>query len=368
MNGKKSLTPLNIDKYCDYYLDKFYRQNEPSPFTLEDYENFKYLVKTLNNFAVENSSQNTKRSYLYLTKANKLSKILWKRVKHLTEDLEVIKTAAKLRSLTLNNLGCHFKACDKLSASLEFLEKATIIEKKGAVEDYEIATTLLNLTAVLSKLGNHELALQNSLEATRILEKVDEEREITEALSTSYFNHAVELEYLHRNIEAKVFYEKAYELCKEKLGENHQSTQNFLEKLVQFNLTHSAISSAPSSLPANSSKSQNSFFSAQKELKTLEISYTAYKVFGGIRFKIFVLNKKDIASFKVLAFPKNKYPVYRMICDYNKLAEICENEECKNLAQSTQEEVQECAKQLMELIVIEKGALKVARCNQSFNV
>lgn len=362
MKASQTLTLQNIETYTEHYIEKFFPKHYstntsfPEDFSLEDHENLKYLVKTLNNLALQNPFNN-KRSYNFLRKANKLSIILWKKTKKIIGGQELLKASAKLRSLTLNNLACHFKGCDKLLAALEYLEKAVKIEVKGFVEDYEVATTLLNLTVVKSKLGNHEEAFNKSLEAVRILEKADEEKEMPEALATSYYNHAVELEYLQRINEAKLFYEKAYNLSKRRLGESNESTQNFLEKLVQFNFTHASCDSSINSLPSTLNKSQKTSKKSDNEEKKLDILYQGYKSFSSIRFKFFFLNKPSKSAIKILAFPENKYPVYRMMLEYSRIYLICKNKEFKEFETLNKDQTTNCMVELLNYLFIEKGSL-----------
>ncbi|OMJ70011.1 hypothetical protein SteCoe_32120 [Stentor coeruleus] len=362
MKASHELTLQNIESYTEHYIEKFFPKlypkstSFPEDFSLEDHENLKYLVKTLNNLALQSHFSN-KKSYSFLRKANKLSIILWKKTKKVVGGQELLKASAKLRSLTLNNLACYFKGCDKLLAALEYLEKAVKIEEKGSAEDYEIATTLLNLTVIKSKLGNHEEAFNKSLEAVRILEKADEEKEMPEALATSYYNHAVELEYLQRINEAKLFYEKAYNLSKRKFGESNESTQNFLEKLVQFNFTHASCDLSITSLPSTLNKSQKSSKKSVTEEKKLDILYQGYKSFSGIRFKFFFLDKPSKSAIKILAFPENKYPVYRMMLEYNRIYLICKNKDYKEFKTLDKNQTTNCMLELLNYLFIEKGSL-----------
>ena len=369
-----------IDKYCEHYLGKYSTDKtsriklKSSNFSLKDYENLKYLIKSLNTSSQDPSILNTKYSYSQLKKANKLGVILWKHIMPISNDPEVLKTVSKLRSLTLNNLGCYFQSLGKFTTSLDYIEKATKIEKKGNVEEYEIATTLLNLSAVLSNLGNHTDALQRSFEAVTILEKLDEEKEIPEALSAAYYNYAVELEYLERYHESKINYERAYELSKKKLGESHMSTVTFLDKLVQFNFTHAleldvrpsskttagkSVSVSPIVIERKGKEKEKEMENEKEESQGLDVMHQQYKTFGTIRFKIIVINKHDKESLKILAFPENKYPVYRLVVKYDKVLEVLDLPGGGDFKEVVGEEFGRNMKRLIDVLAIEKGALKM---------
>ena len=255
--------------------------------------------------------------------------------------------------MTLNNLGCHFKTHENLPTSLFYLEKALKLEKKVKIPDSEMAITLINLTAVLSKLKNHEKAAQYSFEAISLLEKLEEE--IPERLSSAYYNYAVELEYSNKLVEAKRFYEKAYELNKNKLGENHESTKNFLNKLIQFNFTH------PISLDSTQSRIENPLntLTVNKSIKkdSLDILLTTYKIMNEIRFKILAINKTFKRSVKVLAFPKNKYPVYRLLIPYENLEKILKLPHSFEGLKGP--ELSFGMKKISDLLILDKGSLKL---------
>lgn len=361
---------IDLDKYYEHYIEKYTERTtreHPLKIPAKDYENMKYLIKTFNSRAQDPAHINTKPSYFMLKKAEKLGTILWKNVISTSSNKEIVKKIAILRSLTLNNLGCYFKVSEKFNTSLDYLQKAVKIEKKGNVDEYEIATTLLNLTAVLSKTGNHASALQESFKAVMILERVDEEKEIPEVLSSAYFNYAVELEFLNRKHESKANYEKAYEISMKKLGENHPFTANFLEKLVQFNFSNADLSSIVPS-ETTTGKSPSSVLNLREKAK-IDVIFQDYKVFSGIRFKIIIIDKHKKRLLKVLAFPQNKYPVYRILLDYDKVLEALDYPFGKSFQSIVDEELVKCMKKLTKLLVIEKGAMVLAssHCKRPFS-
>lgn len=360
MQHRQKLKPDQIEKYSDHYINclKPSSVQECSSdeyiLTLDDLENCKYLIKSLNTIALETQKQNPKKSLSYLKTAEKLSKSLWHSIKsqNLTESIETI---AQLRSLTLNNLACYYKSTDKLIASYKYLHKASQIEKSSNLSDFEISTTLLNLTAVLSKMQNHEKALEISLEALNLLEKADEESPVPDVLTTAYYNYAVELEYMQRYPEAKAYYERAYELSEQKYGQENSLTQNFLNKLAEFNFTHSYLQDSYHSQQSTNNKSNSPNTTQSNEKSPLNLLLTEYKKFGQVRFKVFCINKPGKDCIKILASPKEKYPVYRLILRYEEIPEACL--EGKLISEMCLEELQAAMKSLLTLLNIEKGAL-----------
>ena len=355
-----------LNDYCEYYLNKYQLKKttrnpiETTAFSTEDYENLSFLIKSLNSHYIEHSKTNFGASYSYINKANKLGIILWKKIETNKTDSETLKNVANLRSLTLNNLGCYFKKCEKYVKALEYLENAMAIDKKGGADYYETAVTLINISAVLSKLENHEKALEHSTEAIIILERLNTEKEIPETLSTAYLNHAIEFEYLNNHKEAKINYENAYRISKVKLGENHSLTKNCLDKLVQFNFTHAAALEANYINITPTTVTNVSSSNLQKiQPEPLDIIYQTYLIFSDIRFKIIIINKPQKDCIKVLAFPENRYPVYRLLLEYDKVMEILKYSVNQKFNNIERDEIKRKMFIFSQYILIEKGELKI---------
>lgn len=75
-----------------------------------------------------------------------------------------------LRALTFNNLACYYKATNKHRVALKFLEEALTTEKT-LESDRNISDILLNICAVLSKLGKHKDALDAVLNSVYLLQE-----------------------------------------------------------------------------------------------------------------------------------------------------------------------------------------------------
>lgn len=375
----------SIVKNADYYVKKYIRKrNEPNPsfpvpFEYQDYETIKNLIHSLNTSAVELSSQKKlesfKQAYQLFLKAEKLGLILSKKIGMLHESQNLKPNIAKLRSLTYNNLGCYFKSKDKLVTALEYLEKALRIEKQAEIEEYEIATTYLNVCAVLSKLNRHEEALIYSEEAVVLLEKADEEdhknpAEMAKALSTAYHNYAVELEFMKRIPESKILYEKAYETSRDLLGDNDPNTQSFRAKLNQFqkaNGKNTQESLKPSLKSKSVLVSPNVYDQslikdeAQSERQSRELIILAqnYRNFYGQRHKIIILDKQDQSYVKILVIPKSKVPILRLSVPYTVLNDILSINIKKSPLFIKHEELARLMEELMDLLYIENNSLQI---------
>lgn len=127
----------------------------------------------------------------------------------------------KYRAVTYNNFACIFRRTKKLRSALSYLEKALEIEynylhySDDSVDDclqvLNPTDIHLNICAILSQMGKHELALQHSMKAliliqdeliTKIQVQEAEGKEIKKpedrltVLCIAYHNIAVEQEFL----------------------------------------------------------------------------------------------------------------------------------------------------------------------------
>ena len=99
---------------------------------------------------------------------------LLRKAEQLTEDGD------RYRAVTYNNFACIFRRTKKLRSALSYLEKALEIEynylhfSHQNVEDcLQISNPCdihLNICAILSQMGKHELALQHSMKALILIQ------------------------------------------------------------------------------------------------------------------------------------------------------------------------------------------------------
>eukprot|EP01084_Bolivina_argentea_P129053 227989_1 len=97
---------------------------------------------------------------------------------NMTQVLQLLKKAKILtrkyprgRAVTLNNLACYYRKLGNLHTALVHLEKALKIEEclGGGKGNGNIADTHLNLCAVLSQLGRHEVALAHAKSGVNLI-------------------------------------------------------------------------------------------------------------------------------------------------------------------------------------------------------
>ena len=175
----------------------------------------------------------------------------------------------RYRAVTYNNFACIFRRTKKLRSALSYLEKALEIEynylhfSENAVEDcLQVSNPCdihLNICAILSQMGKHELALQHAMKALILIQdeliskmpaaenetqsqensmsglpqqsRKPEDRLIV--LCIAYHNIAVEQEFLKQYQASLNSYAKAAQSAAKYLGEMHPMTQNMNEVLTQ---------------------------------------------------------------------------------------------------------------------------------------
>lgn len=202
-------------------------------------------------------------SMSFLQKENfNVSLELLRKAESLTEEGD------RFRAVTYNNFACVFRRTKKLRSALSYLEKALEIEynylhfsDETVDECLQVSNPCdihLNICAILSQMGKHELALQHAMKALILIqdelvnkldaikqagtEKKPEDRLIV--LCIAYHNIAVEQEFLKQVSQLPCLrflqyqaslnsYAKAAQSASKYLGEGHPMTQNLNEVLSQ---------------------------------------------------------------------------------------------------------------------------------------
>lgn len=141
----------------------------------------------------------------------------------LTKDCEL---KFKLLGISQNNLGCYFKRMQKPKTALKHLKKACENEKKADIDNVNRAGTYLNICAILSALGKHKIALEESQKALDLLEKAESSPNLAATLVIAYHNIGVEYEFLRIFQKSLEFYGLAYETAIKELGNNHSLTKS----------------------------------------------------------------------------------------------------------------------------------------------
>lgn len=162
----------------------------------------------------------------------------------------------KYRAVTYNNFACIFRRTKKLRSALSYLEKALEIEynylhfsDESVDECLQVLNPTdihLNICAILSQMGKHELALQHAMKAliliqdeliTKIMDQENGGHEVKKpedrltVLCIAYHNIAVEQEFLKQYQASLNSYAKAAQSAHKYLGADHPMTQNMNEVL-----------------------------------------------------------------------------------------------------------------------------------------
>jgi tetratricopeptide (TPR) repeat protein len=197
--------------------------------TEEELTDIETVILRLNKVAMD---------YLLLENFKDTFKLLKKAENILNnEDSDFMPKRLKLFSITFNNLGCYYKKSKKPLVALSYLQRSLELEIELNAESSALASSHLNICAILSSLKRHEEAIIHSQKATEFLEKARKDHPVSgrvlSNLLISYYNSGVELEYLGKFEESYSHYSQAYSICKE-LGNNHPMTRSLeatLEKI-----------------------------------------------------------------------------------------------------------------------------------------
>lgn len=150
----------------------------------------------------------------------------------------VSEPASCLRAITYNNMACVHRRQGHLRTALQYLTKALDIESSLS-DAHNPSDTHLNICAVQSQLGRHELALEHAQAALVMLHAElfgDEQPALDGAqpfpplaermsvLAIAYHNMAVEQEFLARWEPSLLSYKRAMQLSRLHVGDAHPVT------------------------------------------------------------------------------------------------------------------------------------------------
>lgn len=137
------------------------------------------------NIEIDNSSNNTEAHILEL---NKLAMTNLDNPKEALSSLqqaekilldganpEVCKmqNRLKLTAITFNNFGCYYKRIKQPNVALFYLKQAFKLEVQTYSDPAAIASTQLNICAINSQLGKHDVALNYAKQALSLLKDIE---------------------------------------------------------------------------------------------------------------------------------------------------------------------------------------------------
>ena len=175
----------------------------------------------------ENDILNLNREAMNSLKDQNYSKALisLKKASVLLKEVELPEKRMKLQGITLNNFGCFYKRSKMPNVALKYLTKACLSEKEGLVDNVGIAATHLNMCAIYSELGKHDLALQEGLISLDLMKRsLEHTPNFISTLVIAYHNTGVEYEFLKLFREAYQCYKMAWETSLQHLGPDHPLT------------------------------------------------------------------------------------------------------------------------------------------------
>ncbi|CAG9310361.1 unnamed protein product [Blepharisma stoltei] len=176
---------------------------------------------------------NDKNALKYLQKAEKIL---------LDGDApEILKMSNRLRLMatTYNNYGCYYKTMKQPNAALYYLKKTLKLEAQAFADPVAIASTQLNICAIYSQLGKHDIAISYAKQSLNLLSKFEESDEIFpensySTLAVCYFNIGAELEFMRRFDDAIKYYQSGYRIAISHLGASHELTRRLYSSMSQL--------------------------------------------------------------------------------------------------------------------------------------
>lgn len=156
--------------------------------------------------------------------------------------LETPDLPVKLKAITLNNLGCFYKRTGKLKVALQYLHKALDLDVSSPADRTNLAGTHLNVCAIHSTLGSHDVAIRHAYEALELLKEAELTPNNAATVAIAYHNAGVEEEHLKNYERAADLYVTGWKSAAGRLGQSHGLTVSLKESYQALLETKSKVS------------------------------------------------------------------------------------------------------------------------------
>lgn len=235
----------------------------------------KYLESSIENFLKASKDLLTSKSYkkvhYYLSQALIMSRSL----RSSNEKKNV------LIANCLTSFGHYHKAMNNFNESIRYYEEALTLNSSCNISISTISIHL-HLASSLSSLSLHEAALRYCLKALGLLKRIQScSQEHLETTVITFYNIAVEYEFLNESRDAEDCYLKGYKFAQMHLGDNHYLTVQVkksitdllvkkpVNKLNLSALRGSTATSETSKRRSSSMTTRNSSFSVK--IKSIDV-------------------------------------------------------------------------------------------------
>lgn len=137
-----------------------------------------------------------------------------------------IPKSSGLWGLTFNNLGCVYRKADNKKGALHYFSKALEMEIQNSHDATNVASTHLNISAILSSMGDHETSLAHSLASLKTLQATNSKGpNFCISIALAYHSIGIENEFLKRAKDAVTAFKKGWEIAEKELGPTHRLTE-----------------------------------------------------------------------------------------------------------------------------------------------
>ncbi|CAG9332127.1 unnamed protein product [Blepharisma stoltei] len=241
-NSKEENKDNTPKESIQLFLDSFETISE----SLIKNSNLQELLKHLSKLLVYHTNSRYAAQVLSLG-SNLVDKISKKALSNISDPYQTLSMLQSLKLILnvypaillpekcalLNNLACTFRRLGKFHAAKKYLDKALELIKTNRDVPIDKSSTYLNCCAVFSNLNKHKEALDYAMQAVQYSQDdmlnlpkdipfTDYVNKIS-ILAISYYNIAIENEYLKKYDDSYEWYGKAI-----KFLNNHQETQNLV--------------------------------------------------------------------------------------------------------------------------------------------
>ena len=205
-----------------------------------------------------------------------------------------------LWGITLNNIGCVYKKAKNYKGALHYLNKALDMEARDACDITNVSSTHLNISAILSSMGDHQTSLAHALASLKTLQSITSKNSnYVVSIVISYHSIGIENEYLKRYNEASLAYKKGWEIAEKELGSSHKLTESLKKSYVKS----TSVTTMPLIRPVKKKSMQKKTSDGNKDFFSVLSSASSRK-------KTFYSQPKYTPVNKSFDDPSDRYNLY----------------------------------------------------------
>ena len=127
-----------------------------------------------------------------------------------------------------------YKKAENAKGALHYLMKALDMQIQNSYDATNVASTHLNISAILSSMGDHESSLAHALASLKTLQSVNfKTSNFAVSIIIAYHSIGIENEFLRKTHDAVAAYKKGWDIAEKELGPSHKLTESLKKSFAK---------------------------------------------------------------------------------------------------------------------------------------